>query len=171
MDNREKGAIFFSDRGQNLTEIEGAQSLTEETVDLSTLFISDVSASGSFDLRHSRLSFFQKFLEAIPIPVLLVDESCRVTLANRASRKVTGDRERIEGNHFKLLFPSSVDRQQVEKLIAKVFHNRIPLVAEGVVGTDQIRIRGRVHMRPIRVKDVRTVLVVIEDLTPSAKKP
>jgi PAS domain S-box-containing protein len=166
MTNEGKGTIVFADEGQNLTQWSDVQSLSEETIDLSTLFVNDVSSSGSFDLRHSRLSFFEKFLEAIPIPTLLVNELGNVVYFNRACKKVTGDRDKLEGKHFKILFPNPVDQDQVEKLIDKVLRNRIPLIAEGVLGIDEPRFRGRVHMRPLRVKSTRIVLVVIEDLRP-----
>ncbi|MBI5252629.1 MAG: hypothetical protein HY912_24295 [Desulfomonile tiedjei] len=171
MSNSGKDASSISKGGQSLTEISDVQSLSVETIDLSTLFVNEVSSSGSFDLRQSRLGFFEKFLEAMPIPSLLVNESCQVAFANRACNRVAGDRGKIEGHHFKLLFPSSADGLRAEKLIDKVLHNRIPLVAEGVLGMDQIRVRGRIHMRSLRVRNVRTVLVVIENLVFSAEQP
>jgi len=161
--------VFLSDDRQSITEISDPQSLSEETIDLSTLFINDVSSSGSFDLRQSQFGFFQKFLDAVPIPALLLNESYQIVFGNRACNKIAGDRARIDGSRFALLFPSSADQKQIEKVLDKVLHNRIPLIAEGVLGLDRVRMRGRIHVRPLRIKSVRTVLVVIEDLTPSSK--
>lgn len=166
-----KDEICVTTDGTGLTECSDAGGLSEETIDITTMFISDVSASGSFDLGRSQLSFFEKFLEAMPIPTLLVDESCHVIFANRACNKVAGDRSKLEGNHIKLLFPGAGDVHKVEKLIKKVLHSRMPLIAEGVLGVDQIRVRGRIHLRSLRVKHVRTVLVVIEDLRPTSEQP
>ena len=74
-----------SSEQRRLTEPSEPASLSEETIDLSALFTDDVSSSGSFDLRRSRLSPFEKLLQAIPIPTLLVrrilyDHPCQSSL-------------------------------------------------------------------------------------------
>ena len=80
---------------------------------------------------------------------------------------MTGEPRNIEGQRFSVLFPNRADGQQAEELIQKVFHNRIPLVAEGTLGTDQIRMLGRIHFRSVRIQKMRMMLVIIEDITPS----
>lgn len=156
-----------SSEQRRFTEPSVPRSLSEETIDLSALFTDDVSSSGSFDLRRSRLSPFETLLQAIPIPTLLVDESCKIAFANRACKRATGKPETIEGHRFSVLFPNRADGEQAEELIQKVFHNRIPLVAEGTLGTDQIRMLGRIHFRSVRIQKMRMMLVIIEDITPS----
>jgi PAS domain-containing protein len=167
MSDSKTNSIVSSDEAHRLAEPFEPASLSEETIDLSALFADDVSSSGSFDLRRSRVNPFEKLLQAIPIPTLLVDKSCTIMLANRACKRVTGEPQKIEGQHFSVLFPNRADGQRAEKLIQKVFHNRIPLVAEGIIGTDLIRMRGRIHLRSVRIQKTSMVLVIVEDITPS----
>ncbi len=167
MSDSKTNTIVSSDEAHRLAEPFEPASLSEETIDLSALFADDVSSSGSFDLRRSRVNPFEKLLQAIPIPTLLVDTSCTIMLANRACKRVTGEPQKIEGQHFSVLFPNRADGQRAEKLIGKVFHNRIPLVAEGIIGIDLIRMRGRIHLRSVRIQKTSMVLVIVEDITPS----
>ena len=167
MSDSKTNTIVSSDEAHRLAEPFEPASLSEETIDLSALFVDDVSSSGSFDLRRSRVNPFEKLLQAIPIPTLLVDKSCTIILANRACKRVTGGPQKIEGQRFSVLFPNRDDGQRAEKLIRKVFHNRIPLVAEGMLGTDHIRMLGRIHFRSVRIQKASMMLVIVEDITPS----
>ena len=169
MSDNKSDTIVSSDEAHRLAEPSEPASLSEETIDLSALFTEDVSSSGSFDLRRSRLSPFEKLLQAIPIPTLLCDESSTIILANRACKRVTGEPQKIEGQRFSVLFPNRADGQRAEELMQKVFHNRIPLVAEGIIGIDLVRMRGRIHLRSIRIQKTSMMLVIAEDITPSAR--
>jgi PAS domain-containing protein len=169
MSDSKRNRIVYSDEAHRLAEPSEPASLSEETIDLSALFENDVSSSGSFDLRRSRVSPFEKLLQAIPIPTLLVDKSCTIILANRACKRVAGETQKIEGQRFSVLFPNQDDGQRAEELIQKVFHNRIPLVAEGIMGIDIIRMRGRIHLRSIRIQKANLMLVIVEDITPSTR--
>lgn len=167
MSDTKRNKIVSTDEAHRLTEPFEPASLSEETIDLSALFVDDVSSSGSFDLRRSRVSPFEKLLQAIPIPTLLVDKSCTIILANRACKRVTGELQKIEGQRFSDLFPNRADGKRAEELTQKVFHNRIPLVAEGIIGIDPIRMRGRIHLRSVRIQKASMMLVIAEDITPS----
>jgi PAS domain-containing protein len=169
MSDNKSDTIVSSDEAHRLAEPLEPASLSEETIDLSALFAEDVSSSGSFDLRRSRLSPFEKLLQAIPIPTLLCDESGTIVLANRACKRVSAESQKIEGQRFSVLFPNQTDGQRAEELIQKVFHNRIPLVAEGTIGIDLIRMRGRIHLRSVRIQKASMMLVIIEDVTPSTE--
>ncbi|MGO9567850.1 MAG: PAS domain-containing protein [Desulfomonilaceae bacterium] len=177
MKGSESNMMIFFNEAQRYMEPSGEarkfaessvpQGLTEETIDLSAWFAEDVSPSGSFDLRRSRLSSFGKLLQAIPIPTLLVDESSTIAFANRACTRAAGEPGSIEGRRFSALFPNRTDGVQAEELIQKVFHNRIPLVVEGNLGTNGARMLGRIHFRSVRIQKTRMMLVIIEDITPS----
>jgi two-component system cell cycle sensor histidine kinase/response regulator CckA len=167
MSDSKTNTIVSTDEAHRLAEPSEPVSLSEETIDLSALFVDDVSSSGSFDLKRSRVSPFEKLLQAIPIPTLLVGKTCTIILANRACKRVTGEPQKIEGQPFSVLFPNRADGQRAEELIRKVFHNRIPLVAEGMLGTDHIRMLGRIHFRSVRIQKMRMMLVIIEDITAS----
>lgn len=142
-----------------------------ETIDLSAMFADDVTSSGSFDLRRSRLNSFEKLLQAIPIPTLLVDKSCTIVFANHAAKRANGAAAAIGGHSFSVLFPNRSDGEQAEKFIEKVFQERIPLVVEAMVGKDQNRMLGRIHLRSVRIQKMRLVLVIIEDITPPQQLP
>jgi PAS domain-containing protein len=156
---------------RELTQPSEPASLTEETIDLSTMYDEDVSSSGSFDLRRPRLGTIEKLLQAIPIPTLLVDESYIIVFANRASWRAAGQPGTIEGHRLSVLFPNEADGEQAEGLVRKVFLDRIPLVAEGVLGRDDITMRGRIHFRSVRIQKTRMMLLIIEDITPSQPLP
>jgi hypothetical protein len=170
MDQRRPDTVV-SPQGEGRPEPSRSIGLSTETIELGALFSEEVSSSGSFDLRRSRLSSIGRLFEVIPIPTLLVDESSQIVFANRACKRVAGEHRKIEGSPFSCLFPSPRDGKHAENLIDRVFHNRIPLTAEGVVGLDRITMRGRIHFRSIRIQKIRTVLVIIENITPSAQIP
>lgn len=167
MSDRKLGTITFSNEERKLAGPFETGGLTEATIDLGAMFADDVSSSGSFDLRGSRLSSCEKLLQAIPIPALLVDESCVIVFANRACKWAAGEPGAMEGHRFSVLFSNRADGQQAEELIQKAFHNRIPLVAAGMLGADDIRMLGRIHFRSVRIQKMRMMLVIIEDITPS----
>ena len=161
------GTISSSYKERKLTDAFETGGLTEATIDLSAMFEDGVSSSGSFDLRRSRLGSFERLLQAIPIPALLVDKSCVIVFANRACKWAAGEPGTIEGHLFSVLFSNRADGQQAEELLRKVFHERIPLVATGMLGADDIRTLGRIHFRPVRIQKMSMMLVIIEDITAS----
>ncbi len=167
MSDSNASTITFSYEARKLAEPSESGGLIEETIDLSAMFADDVSSSGSFDLRRFRLSPFEKLLQAIPIPTLLVDKSCVIVFANRPCNRAAGEPGAIDGHRFSVLFSNRADGQQAEDLIRKVFHDRIPLVAEGMLGTGDIRMLGRMHFRSVRIQKMRMMFVIIEDITPS----
>ncbi len=167
MNDSKAGTITSSHKEHKLADAFETGGLTEATIDLSAMFEDGVSSSGSFDLRGSRLSPFERLLQAIPIPALLVDKSCVIVFANRACKWAAGEPGAIEGHRFSVLFPNRADGQQAEELLGKVFHERIPLVAAGMLGADDIRMLGRIHFRCVRIQKMRMMLVIIEDISAS----
>lgn len=139
------------------------QSVTE-TIDLTSMFTRDVSSSGSFDLRGFRVSTVGKLLNAIPIPALLVGSSCVVMFANQACRKISVQKDQLLGMNFSSLFSESSAGTQAESAIEKVFIHKIPLVFEANMGSTKSSLKGRLHLRPIKVGKQRAVMVIIEDM-------
>ncbi len=135
-----------------------------ETIDLTSMFTQDVSTSGSFDLRGFRVSTVGKLLDAIPIPALLVDDSCAIVFANQACKKVTAHHDRLPGTSFSSLFLDSGAGAQADASIEKVFTHKIPLVFEGILGSEKTKLQGRLHLRPIRMGGQKSVMVIIEDV-------
>jgi hypothetical protein len=140
--------------------------LSQETVDVSGLFADTVSLSGSFDLREFRVSSFGKLLDIIPIPAVLVERSHAIVFANRACKRIADDHTVLVGEPFSSLFPNKSVSGKAHALIDKVFGQRVPLLTEGVLGIEHRRIWGRIHLRSVRIRQERFVLVMIEDITP-----
>lgn len=144
--------------------------LSQETIDLTGLFARDVSSSGSFDLRQFRLTSVGKLLDALPIPALLLDQFCGLVFANRSCEKIGISSTSLGDLRFSSLFSSLGSAAKAEALIEKVVVNRIPLVSEGFIGIGKKKIRGRMHVRALRIRKQRSVLVIIEDITTEKKR-
>lgn len=154
------------DKGRHISAHSGTEGHREPTIDLGGSFTTDVSVSGSFDLKRFRLSSVGKLLRAIPIPTLLVDEKGRIAFANNPCSRLLPKHVDAEGSDFAVLFSSSRDCENEGQLIEKVLAQRVPLVTERIVGHPADRMLGRIHLRAVRVHKVRYILVVIEDLRP-----
>ena len=77
-----------------------------ETLDLSNLLTSDLTFSGSFDIRGDIwATTFGKLTQALPLPALLIDQSCNIVVANQACRRISREYEKILDTPFSELFP------------------------------------------------------------------
>lgn len=142
-----------------------------ETIDLTSLFTKDVTASGSFDIREEIwATTFGKVLQALPIPVLLIDHSHNIIVATQAWRKMAGGYEKILGNPFAGLFAKRSVALEAESLVKKVFSTRRTATWEAVLEIDNKKIWGRFTFRSIRTKDRRLLLVLVEDLSLEKKQ-
>lgn len=137
-----------------------------QTIRLNSMFTRDVTSTGSFDIRGDIwASTFGKVVQAMPVPALLIDEYHEVIVANEACSKISAEYEEIIGAPFSRLFPASAAADEAQRVLTEVFSTRRSHVAEGIVQIGRTRIWGRVTYRPIRIVDLRLVLLVVEDLT------
>jgi hypothetical protein len=143
-----------------------------QTIDLKGLFAPDLSASGVYDLRSIGATALGKLLEAIPIPIMLIDKWFFVAFANKAFSKISEDYKDIQGARFIDVLPTPGDEQRArlltEKtmaLLERVFAERKPLQAEAILEIAERRIWARLHLRSIRVNSDRHIMVIIEDVT------
>lgn len=143
-----------------------------ETIDLQGLFASEFSASGVVDLRSIGSTALGKLLEALPIPMMLVDQWFCVAFTNSAFGKISPDYKQIHGERFIDVLPSPKDEQRgrmlMEKttaLLERVFVDRKPALAEAILEIGGKRIWARLHLRSIRVNADRHIMVMIEDVT------
>lgn len=137
-----------------------------QTLHLDSVFTRDVTATGSFDIRGDIwASTFGKVVQALPVPALLIDEHQTVIIANEACSKLSPDYKEILDAPFSRLFPVEAAAEKARSLLSEVFSSRKPLVAESLLQLGKGRIWGRMTYRPIRIIDVRLVLLVIENLT------
>jgi len=136
-----------------------------ETIDADRIFLKDVTVSGSFDLRGVGSSALGKLLQSLPIPVFLIAESGSIVFANKASEDLSGS-NRLTDISFPCLFPRIQDETRIRSIIEQVFTERKPQVIEAVLAINDKRIWGRIHLRSLRMGVDRSVLVLVQDLTP-----
>jgi PAS domain S-box-containing protein len=138
---------------------------TKKETDRSAWFAKDVTESGSFDLRWLRLASFAKLLEAIPMPILMVDLAGFIQFANKAFLDFFRDHSNILGTCIYSFFPDPEEVRRAEDVMANVFLRREPGFQEGRLEIDGADIWCRMNFRSLRFGSERAILVLIEDLT------
>lgn len=141
------------------------EDLCAQSVDLSQWFSTGLTPTGSFDLGIVAATQFGNLLDALPVPVLMIDSSYEVVFANKACGKLSPNYERILGVPFTTLVPRSRNAEKARWLLRKVFASRKPQVADGIIQMEAKKIWGRLHFSVIRIGRQRYVLVLVEDLT------
>jgi two-component system, cell cycle sensor histidine kinase and response regulator CckA len=136
-----------------------------QTIDLNTLFLSDTTVSGSFDLRQINHDSFGKLLQALSVPTLLVNRSYEIEFANAAFGQMVKNDLETPGQSFSSLFSDVREAQKVKAILKKVFVRRQPEVREKVVRLHQTKIFARMHFRTMRMGGAQFILVQIENLT------
>ena len=119
-----------------------------------------------FDLRGLETTSLGKLLHTIPIPALLVDGACAIAYANQASEAAGFHAAPRQPGSFSLLFADAVAASSAETLVKKVFATRRSEVIEAPLKKGKSHLWGRMHLRSLRVGKRRSVLVIVEDLTP-----
>ena len=142
-----------------------------ETIDLASLLTKEVSTTGSFDIRGQIwASTFGKLIQALPIPAFLIDSSSKVLTCNEACCKISSAYEKIVGTPFPFLFPNPGVSRKVQLLLDAVFLTRKTTAGEAVLQIEEGRVWARMTFRPVRIKQDRFVLALIEDLSNEKKQ-
>ncbi len=141
-----------------------------QSLDLSSVFSGDVTASGSFDVRGIQKTFLGKLLDSLPIPALLIDPSHSIVFVNAGSKKIFEDPDDMLFSGLEDIFVHRKDAERCANLVARVLEDRKQQITEAAVGTVKEPIWGRLHFRSLRMGHERSILVLIEDLTPEKKK-
>lgn len=143
-----------------------------ETIDLASLFTTDLSTTGSFDIRGEIwTTTFGKVLQALPIPAFLIDSDYKVLQANQACSKICRTYNRtILGVPFSGLFAVSSHGKKVQSWLEDVFVTRKPRVGEAILDMGQRKIWARMTFRSLRIMDSRFTLALLEDLTNEKKQ-
>jgi hypothetical protein len=143
-----------------------------QTIDLQSLFAPDVSQTGVFDLRDIASTSFGKLLDALPVPVLLIDKWFFVVFVNQSCEKLSMDYREIQGMRFTDLLPNPVDvnrattlKNKTMKLLERVFADRSPQRAEAILDIGTHKIWARLNLRSVRLSSDRHIMVIIEDIT------
>ena len=135
------------------------------TIDLNSLFPVSITESGSFDLRRVKQDTFEKLLEAISVPTLLIAPNHAITFANSPFRKIAKNQASMRSATFSGLFPSPREARKAQLLLEKVFRERKPEVRETILKIVDTRMWARIHLRTIRIETEKFVLAQIENLT------
>ncbi len=163
-----KNKLFFStDSADEIRAGSGFRVIdSTATIDLQNLLTSDLTKSGSFDVRGSIwATTFGRLLQSLPIPCLLVDEDSKIVAANEACARFTSDCKSIVDKDFSNFFSEALTEAGPVNALQKILETRIPQVCEGVLEFSEHKIWARLSFRSIRIVQQRHILVLIEDLT------
>ena len=168
MDN---GYRFFDDDDDRTLPrpLEG-QVITAETLRLGTAAVQEMTETGSFDIGVARGTSLIRFLRALPIPVMMIDQSYTVVFLNEACSRISDNYAALADESFMSLFPHPNAAIKAQGLIQQIFLDRKARTGEAIVQMGENRIWGRLHLRPIRFGTERSVLALIEDLTLEKKQ-
>lgn len=144
--------------------------LGTETIDLALLVGDNLTQSGSFDLGGVRPSSFDRLLQALPIPAMLVDQSHTIIFTNQSCRKISVHGQAIVGESFGALFASAQVGERASELLDSVFRTRKATVSEAILDIDGKRVWGRLHLRTLRLGQERCILVIVEDISAEKKE-
>lgn len=153
---------YDSDEGMPIRHMEDEPT---ETIDLSSLFRTELSLSGGFDVDKPELAPFAELLKAISVPTLLLGRSHKVEMANEAFVEMTKDRGNLKGLTFSSLFPNPRAAREAQLMLERVFTKRRPVIEEKMLQIHNTRIWGRIHLRTLRIGRYQMVLAQIENLT------
>jgi hypothetical protein len=143
-----------------------------QTIDLQGLFTDDVGQSGFFDLTDIASTSLGKLLDALPLPVLLIDQWFCIAYVNQSCEKLGFNCKGMKGSRFTDLLPNCNDatrddamRTKTMTLLEQVFADRKPKKAEAILESENHNIWARLHLRSVRLLSARHILAIMEDVT------
>ncbi len=172
MSDRDLPDFDAADEPEDRPELLKKKGLREETetIDLNRLFDTNLTDSGSFDLRGRRETSLVRLLHALPVCALLVDASGQVVVANEFCQTLGRGHRKITGSPFASLFLTPEEAERAAALIDEVLLQHKSLVSEGVIALDKNKIWVRLHLRSLRIAHEMQVLVLLQDLTLEKKQ-
>ncbi len=171
MDRKKPSFLDSSDTDRDSPEMLRRGNESTETIDLKGLFEEEVTDSGSFNIGSNIwTSTFGKVIQALPIPVFLVDQSRNVTAANQACQKISPDYEMVVGKPFSQLFADSSYARESESLANTAFSTGKTTVWESLLKISDKSMWSRLTIRPIRIRSQRLLLILVEDLSLEQKQ-
>jgi putative nucleotidyltransferase with HDIG domain/PAS domain S-box-containing protein len=104
-------------------------------------------------------------MEAVPVPVLLVDSGKTIKFANKAVISLVGVERDILESPLEELFPYPEENHMVSSLVDEALWEKKQVNREGFLRTSGPMKWGRVHVRPTTMDHSEMATVVIENLT------
>ena len=108
-----------------------------ESIDVGDLLTEDVTSSGSFDLRQFGTTSFGKLLQALPVPVLLIDRSYRIFFVNQAWGKISPEYARLPGELVDVISSDAHAIKILRTHLKEIFSTRKPQICEAVLRTER----------------------------------
>jgi two-component system, cell cycle sensor histidine kinase and response regulator CckA len=159
------GPPTFDEEDQNSPSKPYLDAGGTETIDLISLLRPPLTDSGSFDMGEVKYEALGRLLEAIPLPVFLVDPSLRIRLMNHEAQRTLGESRPVIGSSLPSYFRSPKVRKKVLSALNYTFEQRKALIVGGLLKIGPSAIWGRMHVRAVRIGQHRLALVLIEDQT------
>jgi hypothetical protein len=141
-----------------------------ETIDLNSLAEETSKVQRSFNPQNIPGSKLGMLLDALPVPAMLIDISCNIVFSNDSCDKIAGGQENIRVGPFADLFLDPLSAEKAAQLIEEVFSKRKTQITEAMLLFGEQKIWGRIHLRSLRMGNFKSVLVLVEDLTPVKKE-
>jgi PAS domain S-box-containing protein len=140
-----------------------------ESIDVTNL-ATDVTSSGSFDVKQFGTSSFSKLLHALPVPALLIDESHRIVFANQACRKINPDPEKLLGFPAAEMSDVSGVSERIQSALEQASSSRKPQTCDALLRIAKDGMWARLSFRSVRLAEKRLIFLVVEDLTLEKKQ-
>jgi two-component system, cell cycle sensor histidine kinase and response regulator CckA len=170
MTNKDVPSSIVFDASEEILDYSGFRDLSDtHTIDVRNL-IDELDVASDSGFRDIQGTPFGKLLQAIPIPVLLIDRSCTIVFANQYWEKISENYVSIVDQPFSSIFPKQSVAGEAHSFVERGFAIRKPLVASAVLEIDGSRIWGRMHFRSLRMESDAALVVLVEDLTGEKKQ-
>ena len=155
----------FDESAQSL---EWTDTATTEIIDLESFSEKALTVSGNFDLTGINIEVLTRLLQSLPIPAFLLNPQFEIVFANQACSHIDWEYQNIQGKRFCSLFINASLGIEIQELLQGEFSQKYQIYAD--LQICDARIWGRMSFRRIRIREFRTVLVLIEDLTAEQKR-
>ncbi len=143
--------------------------LGTETIDLNVM-IEELKSPEVCDFRHVPDTTFGKLLQSMPVPSLLIDQSCSIIFLNNSWERINAAYPKILGRPFSSLFPNRSVAQEANTLVRNVFVDRKGILPGALLEIEKAVIWGRVHFRALRMGNGEAILALVEDLSAERKQ-
>jgi signal transduction histidine kinase/ActR/RegA family two-component response regulator len=138
--------------------------LETETIDLNVM-VEELKCPEVSDFRHVPDTTFGKLLQSMPVPSLLIDQSCSIIFVNQSWERINTAYPNILGRPFSSLFPNRSVAQEANTLVENVFVSRKGILPGALLEIEKTIIWGRVHFRALRMGNGEAILALVEDLS------